>query len=730
MIRIEDPYLRRLAQVESGNNPLAKNPNSSAGGLFQFIDSTAKQYGLTDRYDAEQSLTAVTKFTEDNKKVLRKRLGREPSPGELYLAHQQGATGAANILSNPTATAADIVGGRAISLNAGGQGITAQDFANQWTGKFEQGMDRPLLAQNTVGQETLSDALTPAEEAELAAYEAADAGNEQPLSPEEEAELAAYEAADAGGAPKSTNYTGQGVLMGATDPVYGIGQIVPRGLSAVTSLGGLAPNPVSRAYDRSADRIDQRVQVREDEYTAGRGADSFDWGRLTGNIASPVNLLGAGAAAKAAQAATLGGKVAGGAAIGAGYSASAPVFNPEEFTKEKATQMGFGAAGGAVAPVVGKAIGRVLNPQTDKGVKALLKEGVKLTPGEMVGGAVKRGEDLLTSVPFLGSVIKGGQRRSIESLNKAAMNRALNPIGETLPKSVRLGRDAVEYVNSTLDQKYDDLLPKLTGKLDQTFADDMDNLDSMVGLDHIMSRAGKSQYKKIMRDVVRNRFSKTGSVTGNGVKEIESQLGNLISTLRKSNTTSDTQLADALASAQDALRKMLERNNPVHAAELKALNKGYANFKRLQRAASSVAANEGIFTPAQLQNAVKALDRSKDKSAFAKGTALMQDLTDPAKSRMAQSVPNSATVDRAMAASLFGVLATGASGVASAAAVAPTALLGLLAAGGYVPGGRRIAQALLTERPGAVRAVGDAASKYTPYLTAPLAASIVREKKE
>lgn len=41
-------YLSQTAQIESGMDPNAKNPNSSAEGLFQFIDATASNYGLTE----------------------------------------------------------------------------------------------------------------------------------------------------------------------------------------------------------------------------------------------------------------------------------------------------------------------------------------------------------------------------------------------------------------------------------------------------------------------------------------------------------------------------------------------------------------------------------------------------------------------------------------------------------------------------------------------------------
>ena len=55
-----------LAKNESGFNPLAKNPNSSAGGTFQFINSTwistAERMGagftLADKYDAEKNIQA------------------------------------------------------------------------------------------------------------------------------------------------------------------------------------------------------------------------------------------------------------------------------------------------------------------------------------------------------------------------------------------------------------------------------------------------------------------------------------------------------------------------------------------------------------------------------------------------------------------------------------------------------------------------------------------------
>jgi len=139
MYNVSQAYLDRLAQIESNGNPMAKNPNSSAKGLYQFIDSTAQQYGLQDPFDPVQATDAVKRLTMDNYNALKSALGREPSEGELYLAHQQGAGGALKLLKNPNAMASDIVGSQAANLNAG-SGMTAQDFANQWINKFQDQM--------------------------------------------------------------------------------------------------------------------------------------------------------------------------------------------------------------------------------------------------------------------------------------------------------------------------------------------------------------------------------------------------------------------------------------------------------------------------------------------------------------------------------------------------------------------------------------------------------------
>jgi hypothetical protein len=81
----QDPYLSALYETESGRNPNAKNPKSTASGGFQFIKRTAASLGLEDPFDLDQSLTAVRRLTDEHKKLFG------DDPAVLYSAHYLGS---------------------------------------------------------------------------------------------------------------------------------------------------------------------------------------------------------------------------------------------------------------------------------------------------------------------------------------------------------------------------------------------------------------------------------------------------------------------------------------------------------------------------------------------------------------------------------------------------------------------------------------------------------------
>jgi len=144
---VDFSFLLGAAKRESGFNPSAHAPSSSAAGLFQFVEQTwmgtlkkhgAKygyaryadliQQGADGRYyvqgsearkavmdlrlDPHASSLMAGELASDHASYLRGRVGREPTGGELYAAHFLGPQGSARLIEaqrdTPRATAATL----------------------------------------------------------------------------------------------------------------------------------------------------------------------------------------------------------------------------------------------------------------------------------------------------------------------------------------------------------------------------------------------------------------------------------------------------------------------------------------------------------------------------------------------------------------------------------------------------------------------------------------------
>jgi hypothetical protein len=123
---VDPKMMLALAAIESGGKSNAHN-KSGASGLFQFMPSNFKSYGLEDGkvYDPVLNTRAAIKMVKSNAKHLEKN-GIEANTGNIYLAHQQGAGGAVNLLKGGT------VGKQAAAQNGG---VNGKALADLWTGK-------------------------------------------------------------------------------------------------------------------------------------------------------------------------------------------------------------------------------------------------------------------------------------------------------------------------------------------------------------------------------------------------------------------------------------------------------------------------------------------------------------------------------------------------------------------------------------------------------------------
>jgi hypothetical protein len=135
--------------VESGGNPNARNPRSSASGLGQFIDSTwlatirQARPDLAGKTDAELlalktdpalSREMTEAYANQNQAILTKA-GVPVTDGNTYLAHFAGPGGAVKVLqANPGASVADILGPGVVKANPFLANMTAGDL-QAWASK-------------------------------------------------------------------------------------------------------------------------------------------------------------------------------------------------------------------------------------------------------------------------------------------------------------------------------------------------------------------------------------------------------------------------------------------------------------------------------------------------------------------------------------------------------------------------------------------------------------------
>jgi hypothetical protein len=325
-----------------------------------------------------------------------------------------------------------------------------------------------------------------------------------------------------------------------------------------------------------------------------------------------------------------------------------------------------GALGATVLDAALRGGGRVVQPILQSpAVKKLLEAKVVPTMGQaadeasVMGRMVKGVEEKLQSVPIIGDVIKNARRRAVEEFNLAALRQAS-------PGVTKIGREGVQQAEEQIGQKYDDALSMFTNGVapDLAFVTKAQDITKNSGL--LLGRDQIRQFNAFLKDKITDVSAKNGgTLPAELAKKIDSEIGGKARELASSSIQSERDLGKAFGSLQREMRDLFTRSAPTPEANalLNEANGQWAQFVRVQKAAGSLGAKDGIFTPAQYQAAVKSSDTSVRKGRFAKGQALGQDLSDAGKSVLGDTVPNSGSIDRLLVAQAL--LGAGGAGAAA-----------------------------------------------------------------
>ena len=411
----------------------------------------------------------------------------------------------------------------------------------------------------------------------------------------------------------------QGLTFGSADEL----QAIASGLYAKFAEG----KDFQTAYNETVNDIRSDLKsFREQEPVYAYGSE------IAGSI--PTAIFGGAKLAKLGVDAVKSAGLMGGAYGGFATDSDDPL--------DRAIGTGTGAlAGGTLQKVA---------PYATDSAKKLIKRGVPVTVGDAVGGGLKKVEEALTSVPFVGSAISGAKQRSKQGFDRTVYEEVLEPLkpfGVNPEKVVKgkTGNALYESVEDVITKAYESVVPKLKLPNRQVLQSSIDDAiyNSAETLDDNLQKV----FFKDLEKIIYSKFDADGNISGNAYKSAISQLR---TKARKIGSAQPTLFSDDLIGSyknvEKTLIEILKQTNPSQKAKLDAIDK---SFKRLLPVERTVIQSEGgEFTADQVLRNIKKADTSLRNKNFAKGKADMQPLVRAGQETIKQRLANSGTADRSM----------------------------------------------------------------------------------
>lgn len=300
------------------------------------------------------------------------------------------------------------------------------------------------------------------------------------------------------------------------------------------------------------------------------------------------------------------------------------------------------AVGGTIGAATGKA-SDVLFPKVSEAAKKLMKEGVRLTPAQRVGGTARAIEEKAKSIPFVGEIITSAEAAAIKDFNRAAMNNVLKMLGKgkALPNDLS-GNEAYAFINDAVSEAYEGVIPKMSVDFDAEFEK---GLIKIVRDNAHLGTKGLKEFQSRLEGI----FGKAGSkqVSGSMLRTMDADLGDTASNFTRSSVASERELGSALYSAQRLLRDRMKAKDKDVMLDYSRAQAAYKQMLPVRSAVSKSSIHGGVFTPSKLLSGSRITDKTKDKLATAKGQASQQELGQMAAEVMGPNIPSSGTADRA-----------------------------------------------------------------------------------
>lgn len=352
------------------------------------------------------------------------------------------------------------------------------------------------------------------------------------------------------------------------------------------------------------------------------------------------------------------------AGVGAGISATDPTVGDESRAGNAAEGAAWGLAGDVSGRVLGRAIrGAVMMSPAARSLPPEVRDAATIgqlaDPNTTSGRAVSNVEEAATSIPIYGALIRNARQRGVDAWRDNTLQRAA-PEGYQVPRGGST-RERVGNMYEEFQRQYNNELQGQTIAPSRQFEQEalrlirdprngltaaeqdaveravMSNYTDMFGAQPQMAPAGTTLTAQQLGTAV--------GASGDRAKRLEAYLAQRARDYSREQGVKagdHARLFSGLEEAwSDAYRAQLPQNVQNNIARI---DRQYAPYKTIERAAGALGNTEGNFTPAQLANSVKARTGA---GRFGRGEGLLAQEAQAGKAVFQDRMPNSGTTDRA-----------------------------------------------------------------------------------
>jgi hypothetical protein len=439
-------------------------------------------------------------------------------------------------------------------------------------------------------------------------------------------------------------------ISGAT---LGTGDRLMSGAGALMGSGDYASNLADLQNQT------QQFQTQHPVVSAGAGMAGMGLAGAALPLATPATALGR----------LLVGTGTGAAAGGIQGASQSPDLTNLPNTLERVKEGGeLGALGGAAAPVMGSAIGRLITPlpiglprATD--VAFMRQSGIPLSAGQTTGNKpLHILESVLSEMPGSG----GGAQKLAEAQNQAFASALLartNTVGD------RTDPATMDAAFNTIGDVFRRQSAKSTMSIDPRLMQEAD--DALATYHDTVGPANTAPRPTNLVDALRGAQTMPG--------ESYQAQRSLLSNDAKTMQMSDPKQAQFYRDLRDAMDNAMSRSIPPQdAAEWAQARQNWGDLKDIGKAAAGAGENTaaGLVSPAKMRSVIAS---GNDRIAYARGQGTFADLVRAGNSVM-MPFPNSGTAGRINAMHVIGMLGGGTGGLVAGGLPGMGAMVGALGA--------------------------------------------------